>query len=394
MTGREVVRAAYEQTTALLPARLNRQLGQATGQIWSAGTGPRRALLAYVKLDQKGRSEQTPHANVTEALSLVAVMNRLGFAVDTCAFDSAHRAAVESYDLIVGLGLAAENAARWEPHRVVGYLPGAPHDSTARAELRRLREIEDDLGVRLPPIRSQTTLYPALYSASKAIVVGSRGWALEEFRKWRRDPCGVRLPVSPRVLRSGEKLGSARDRHHVPAFVWFGSSGAVLKGLDLLILAFKSGDLGHLVIAGNTSADAAFWRVFGQIVEHSPFIHPAGHVMPWSRRMRSLMRATDFVVLPSASEGTATGVLSCMAHGKIPIVSDRAGITWSDRLQISRLTVDAVAEACTGAGRLSRQDRWELGTRARRWVAEEHTIGCFQADLHDVLRGNVQDPHW
>lgn len=51
-----------------------------------------------------------------------------------------------------------------------------------------------------------------------------------------------------------------------------------------------------------------------------------GFVPVTSNLFIKLMNLCSFVILPSCSEGMATGVLTCMNHGLIPIVTRESGI--------------------------------------------------------------------
>lgn len=108
-------------------------------------------------------------------------------------------------------------------------------------------------------------------------------------------------------------------------FVWFGSSGVILKGLDVIIDAFSMISNAELYIYGVSKEEEPFVR---KLIKKSSAsnIHLCSFVIIDSEEFCSLMNSISFFIFPSACEGNSGSGLTCMAHGLIPVVTKSAGL--------------------------------------------------------------------
>jgi len=107
-------------------------------------------------------------------------------------------------------------------------------------------------------------------------------------------------------------------------FIWFGSYGAIHKGLDILIDVFKLLPEYNLFICGLDRREKNLFKL------NYKNIHDLGFINIKSKEFICLMDSCSYVILPSCSEGMATAVLTCMNHGLIPIVTRECGIDLLD----------------------------------------------------------------
>jgi len=103
-------------------------------------------------------------------------------------------------------------------------------------------------------------------------------------------------------------------------YLWFGSGGAVHKGLDLLIDIFKDNKNIELLICGLNEIEQDFLKIPKQ-----PNIQILGRVNVQSDAFLNIVSKCTFVILPSCSEAMSTSITTCMLHGLIPIVMRDSG---------------------------------------------------------------------
>jgi glycosyltransferase involved in cell wall biosynthesis len=128
-------------------------------------------------------------------------------------------------------------------------------------------------------------------------------------------------------------------------FIWFGSSGLIHKGLDLLLEYFHQHPNLHLHVCGPIDNEPRFKNLYYRELYESPNIHTHGFVNLKSELFLSLMRKSVFVIFPSCSEGEPSSVINLMAHGMIPIVTKNAGIRIKDfGYLISDIDIDSIDE--------------------------------------------------
>ena len=75
-----------------------------------------------------------------------------------------------------------------------------------------------------------------------------------------------------------------------------------------------------LIIAGIQQGELKKLYPIPKNVVHIGFINLK------SERFLNLMNEASFILFPSCSEGMASGVLTCMNHGLIPIITKECGI--------------------------------------------------------------------
>jgi glycosyltransferase involved in cell wall biosynthesis len=103
-------------------------------------------------------------------------------------------------------------------------------------------------------------------------------------------------------------------------FLWLGSTGAIHKGLDLLIdVLYKRNDI-VLHICGLSKEERRILRLKKRenIIDH-------GHVKINSDLFLELTDVCSFIILPSCSEGFSTSITTGMLHGLIPVVNKNTG---------------------------------------------------------------------
>ncbi|MYM12649.1 glycosyltransferase [Muribaculum intestinale] len=102
-------------------------------------------------------------------------------------------------------------------------------------------------------------------------------------------------------------------------FVWMGSAGSILKGLDLVLDYFISHPGLNLHIFGNIDFDV--WDYYKQRVIQCKNIHFYGLCDLDSDTVRNVGLKCAYVILPSASEGCPGSVINMAKLGCIPIVT-------------------------------------------------------------------------
>lgn len=104
------------------------------------------------------------------------------------------------------------------------------------------------------------------------------------------------------------------------SFLWFGSPGAILKGLAVSMQAIAQVADAKLYVAGCTPKE------FECIPTKSSRIHFLGKLRIPSPQFQQVVSECSYVLLPTGAEGISTGVITCMYQGLIPIVTRMANI--------------------------------------------------------------------
>jgi len=104
-------------------------------------------------------------------------------------------------------------------------------------------------------------------------------------------------------------------------FVWFGSPGAIHKGLDILIDVFSKLPQCKLFIYGLARQEEFLLKnAPSNIIKEEP-------ISVFSKEyIENVVERCSFVIMPSCSECISTGVITNMLHGLIPVVSKECQI--------------------------------------------------------------------
>lgn len=102
-------------------------------------------------------------------------------------------------------------------------------------------------------------------------------------------------------------------------FIWFGSDGSILKGLDIVIEYFMQNRQLKLNIVGPIDPD--FKDYYQPIIKNFPNIIFHGYLNTSSEEFINIAYKSTFNIFPSGSEGCPGSVVTLMQMGVIPIVS-------------------------------------------------------------------------
>ena len=345
-----------------------------------------RALLSYIALPFLTRDGSRLHSNRREAVIIAQVIAALGYSVDVIDARSCYPVKFDRYDLLFGFGEPFVRSFR-RPFggKRIWYATGAEQSFQAVAEAIRLRAFRERHGLSLRPRRMPARFWTEAEAMSDGIVVVGNDWTASTYRL-----------LNPRIATvlptSNARWGAADIAHNWSrrrsGFLWFGSAGAVHKGLDLCFDA-----LSHLEpevrlhTCGPIADEGDFFSAYGgsspSRATHHGFVDVAGEPL------RSILSDCAFAILPSCSEGCATSVLACMHAGLIPIVTKEAGIDLEFGITITEATPIGVANAMKEALRMSEEEWLRRSALVVKRVNERHTheafIKGFGAALAEVM---------
>lgn len=102
-------------------------------------------------------------------------------------------------------------------------------------------------------------------------------------------------------------------------FLWLGSSGSILKGVDLVIEAFLRHPELEIDIVGPVENEVK--AVYAKQLHNASNIRFHGYVDVNSHRFMNIVSDTAFLIYPSVTEGFPGAVIAGMKLGLVPLVS-------------------------------------------------------------------------
>ncbi|MBM1105818.1 hypothetical protein JQC67_06700 [Aurantibacter crassamenti] len=166
-------------------------------------------------------------------------------------------------------------------------------------------------------------------------------------------------------------------------FLWFGSYGAIHKGLDLLFDVFENREDIILHVAGFYEDDR---KLIGfpdkkNIIDH-------GYIDIKSDQFTFLMKQCTFCILPSCSEGFSTAVSTTMLHGLIPIVMRNTGFNRlkDNAIFLNDFSIEYIDQQLTDISNKDSEFLRILGENVFYFAQENFSIQAFENRFNSIMK--------
>ncbi len=314
----------------------------------------RRVLISYITEPFSGKDFST-HTNRQECRAIAEIFDRMGYSVDIVPYFYSSKIDFSRYACIFGLGdPLCKSFKQNVPGLIrIHYATGAHVAHQNRATLARAVEVHAKRGVWiLDSCRVVEKIWSEQTTLVDAMIVLGGDWVAQTYRKHYAGPIYTLSPSYNAELPL-ESLHGKDFKSACSHYLWFGSGGAIHKGLDLLLEAFAEMPEKTLHIAGPVLTEEDFSREFAQDFA-LPNIIMHGFVDIASEQFLDLMRQCAFTVLPSCSEAEATSLLNVMCNGLIPVMTRECGFDNKEYAvmidEVSRTSLDASLRECEKLG--------------------------------------------
>lgn len=265
------------------------------------------------------------HSNFQESTEIAEIFKSLGYNVDIIQHNFNRLDLKKNYNIIFGIEPNFSILVKkLKPHIAIYYATGAHYEFQNEQENSRIHQFYNRHKINLIP-RRQITKHDSLKMADAIICIGNE-WTKNTYLKYFKKPIEP-VRISSYSLFNEKILDKKNWDTAKKNILWFGSVGAVHKGLDLVIDIFKNHPELHLHICGNVSLESDFFNYYKDDLLNKPNISYYGWVNTNSKAYQVLIKKCAFVVLPSCSEGMNGSVITCMNYGLIPIITKETGVT-------------------------------------------------------------------
>jgi len=343
----------------------------------------KKAVISYVTFSHFADWENNNIGRTQpfEVLSMVKVLSELDYAIDIVGYHdlkALQYLKLKNYDLIFGFGEAFYQLTLLHPQAIsILYMTEHHPDFTRIEEQKRLDYFYERKNKRAKTVRTGNFYWDQHMKRKYSHVLTMS--EVEPFLDKYEKP----FPLFPSGIEN--KNFEFRPKNHDSSktnFLWFGSYGAIHKGLDLLLDVFEKRDDIVLHIAG-------FYEDDRKIVTlpNKKNIIDYGYIDVHSERFIELMDRCTFSILPSCSEGCSTSITTTMRHGLIPIVMKNAGF---DRLGpnaifLEDFTIDYINRQLTNISNEDSSDLAKSSEIAFYFAQENFSIQAFENRFGAIL---------
>jgi glycosyltransferase involved in cell wall biosynthesis len=348
----------------------------------------KRALLLYLSrpfYTKEKALKKVHHSNLQQVLKIADAFVTLGYIVDVVDWLDNSFKPQKNYDVFFGMHHGYERISQLLPStcKKVYYATGAYWQFENAAEEKRLKDLKKRRGcdLKVPPRLAPNTW---VEKVDAVVVMGNEFTAGTYNGKNQHIYRIDNTPLVPFEVNLNEKDFAASRTN----FLAFPSTGLLHKGLDLLLESFADMKDLDLWVCGplHASTEAEFIKEYSKELFNTSNIHPIGWTDIYTASFRNIVSRCGFIIFPSCAEGIATGVLTCMRCGLIPVVSKETGIDTGDfGVTLKTCGIDEIKTTITALSQISET---EMKQRAERAISVAKTIfslSFFGRKMEEIL---------
>ncbi len=273
-----------------------------------------------------GKPIPVGHTHFWESRQIAYTWAELGFDTDIIHWTNRKFVPSKKYDVFVDVRVNMERLAPLlgDDCLRIQHIETGHHRFHNAAQQQRLDEIEKRRGVRLRPfklIAENRAIETAHYGTTtgNAFTIGTYAHAGRTIHR-----VGISTPY---LFPSPENKDFEACRRR---WLWFGSSGLVHKGLDLVLEAFVGMPDHELVVCAPVDGERDFEKEYEQELYGTPNIRMMGWVDNGSPAFQAVIDSCVGLCYPSCSEGGGGSVIVCQHAGLIPLITYETSVDVHD----------------------------------------------------------------
>ncbi len=339
-------------------------------------------LLSYIInpfIRAEGKPISNEHTHHWESFQIAQTFLNHGFSVDVISYMNSSFLARKHYDYFISARTNLERIARSlnKDCIIVAHLDTAHWVSNNLSAYSRLLSLIDRR--RMTITNSVRLIEPnmAIEHAHLATILGNE-YTIGTY-SYANKPI-YRIPIS---TTAAYEWNSDKDYHRCRKnYLWFGSSGFVHKGLDLVLEAFSQMPDYHLTVCGPLENEKPFVSAYHNELFQTPNIHVAGWVDVNSERFLEITANCMGLAYPSCAEGGGGSAITCMHAGIVPILSREASVDIDDDcgVLLRSSSVPEIMESVVNLSKLPGERLQQLAKNAWLRAREAHSRERFAAE--------------
>jgi glycosyltransferase involved in cell wall biosynthesis len=348
----------------------------------------KNVLLSYMTTPFKLKTDDPKwfsHTNIWECLQIVLAWIKKGYNVDIIDWDNKYYTPLQKkYSVFIDIHSNMERIVPILEKDCIKilHITGAHWQFQNDAEMKRLSYLKMRRGIQLKP-RRQVPPSLGIEYADCATILGNR------FTQGTFAYSGKPLypiPISTTIQFPYYEKDYDKIRKN---FLWFGSSGLVLKGLDIVLEAFSKLPDYRLIICGPINQEADFEKAYFKELYQLRNINTLGFIDVRSEEFLDVIKSTNAIIHPSCSEGQAGSVVTCLHAGLIPVISYESGVDVDNfGIILENVNVDQIIESVILISQKPTEELQRMSKSAWQYARTHHTREKF-AQHYDMFMNNI-----
>lgn len=175
-------------------------------------------------------------------------------------------------------------------------------------------------------------------------------------------------------------------------FLWFGATGFVHKGLDLVLEAFAQMPEYHLTVCGPVEDEKTFKEAYFTELFETANINTVGWVDVRSEQFGDIMHNCVALIYPSCAEGKSGAALTCMQAGLIPVLSCESGVDVHDfGVLLKNCSVEEIKRTVQKLAQWPADELSRLSKKTWEYARNNHTKDRFAEEYRQIINTIMAD---
>jgi hypothetical protein len=352
--------------------------------------GKKWIFISYITEPFKRRNDKNffhGHQNHQETIIIEELLNELDLSLVFNHYSWPINFLWKKFDVVFGLEPNFLVMCKKNPQALkIYYATGAYYKHQNQMIIKRTNDFREKHGIDYPYVR-MVSEHESAEAADYIFQIGSK-FTIETYPEHLRK----KIIIIDQTCHDFKSI-DLEDKFNKTSkidFIWFGSTGSILKGLDLVIEFFLQNPHLNLHIVGPVEEE--FMRVYRGKMNASNNFNTYGFLNVDSDEFREIANKSAFLIYPSASEGCPGSVLNLQKLGVIPILSQ-----WSSSDKISEhgymlknLSVESIGEAIEWTKNLTDGEMKNLIRKNHNYVIEKHNKPKFKSQFKANLKALIE----
>jgi len=336
--------------------------------------------------------EQDPyfrgHSNKRESREIALIFSKLGYAVEAIDWTDQMFYPAKHYDVIFDIHMNLQRLAPLIDDSTIKllHLTGSYPSYQNNAEIGRVQALECRRDVRYFPKR--VVAYSSL--EDRGVEIADACTLIGNARTLATYPDRYREKITLITVTASEEVRIKQPDEYVPEereFLWFFGSGAVHKGLDLVLEVFAQNPDLTLNIVGDIGHEKDFMKIYQRELTILPNIKRHGYLLPNNIKFNNILKKVFCFIAPSCSEAISTAAATCMQIGLYPIVSYNTGITLPDQcgIYLETCSIEEIQQTVRAAYRMPPKILESQIRCCQKYALEQYSRRKFSQQMTDFL---------
>lgn len=348
--------------------------------------GNKWIFISYITEPLKQRGNDfyfRGHQNRQETLIIEEVVQELGFSCIFNDYDKPLNFKNRNFDIVFGLEPNFEKICNLNQNAIkIYYATGAYYKHQNLMIINSTRDFEERHHVKYP-LRRMVKEHSSCETADYIFQIGSE-FTVETYPENLRHKILLINQTSHtfKNIDIDQKIKTTSKND----FIWFGSTGTILKGLSVVVEYFLQNQNFNLHIVGPVETE--FLSVFKESIDKVNNIYIYGYLDVESAIFRNLANKCAFLIFPSGSEGGPPGsVINLQKLGVIPLTSRWASCSGIANLGylLEDLSTSSINNAIDWSQSLTYEDIVKLIKENHDYVVKTHNNHKFKSELKKNL---------